>query len=210
MADLVFHDYALDEDGYRVRLFLNMLGLNPRRVAIDMFPGREPEGAAFRGLSPLGLMPVLEIDGIASAGSSAILTTLASRFDPSGRWLPREAAWHGAVMRWLGFADQALAPARQARLAALFALPADGPALERQARAAFRQLEDQLTLNRIEGNDWIVGDHPTIADLALFPSFALSRDYGIDHNDYPALRLWLRRLRTLPGFITMPGIPDYH
>ncbi len=34
---------------------------------------------------------------------------------------------------------------------------------------------------------WFVGNGPTLADLTLFPSFALSRDYGIDHDDYPTL-----------------------
>ena len=43
-----------------------------------------------------------------------------------------------------------------------------------------------------------------------FPAFALSRDFGIDHDAFPALRRWARRLRRLPGFVTMPGIPDYH
>ena len=36
------------------------------------------------------------------------------------------------------------------------------------------------------------------------------RQFGIDHDEYPALRRWARRFRTLPGFKTMPGIPDYH
>ena len=46
--------------------------------------------------------------------------------------------------------------------------------------------------------------------LALFPAIALSRDHGIDHEAYPALRRWMRSVRALPGFRTMPGIPDYH
>ena len=41
-------------------------------------------------------------------------------------------------------------------------------------------------------------------------SWLRSRDFGIDHDEYPALRRWARRFRALPGFKTMPGIPDYH
>ena len=44
----------------------------------------------------------------------------------------------------------------------------------------------------------------------LLPHFALSRDFGIEHESYPALRRWFRSVRTIPGFTTMPGIPDYH
>ena len=67
-----------------------------------------------------------------------------------------------------------------------------------------------MTGRHFDGKEWFVGDAPTFADLALFPSFALSRDYGVDHDEYPALRRWIRRFRTLNGFHTMPGIPDYH
>ncbi|OLP60260.1 glutathione S-transferase [Xaviernesmea oryzae] len=210
MSQLILHDYEMDEDSYRVRLLMSFLGVTAERVAVDMFPGHVHDSPAFRRLSPLGLMPVLEIHGTPLAGSAAILATLAACQDETRQWLPTEPALHGDVMSWLTFSERALAAARQARLCALFALAGDTARMEAEARSAFRVLEDRMTLNRIEGRDWIVGTQPTIADLALFPSFALSRDYGIDHNDYPALRLWLRRLRRLPGFITMPGIPDYH
>ncbi len=57
---------------------------------------------------------------------------------------------------------------------------------------------------------WFAGHAATIADIALFPAIALSRDIAVDHDEYPALRRWMGRVRTLPGFITMPGIPAYH
>jgi glutathione S-transferase len=44
----------------------------------------------------------------------------------------------------------------------------------------------------------------------LFPAIALSRDFGVDHDEFAALRRWMSRVRSLPGFITMPGIPAYY
>jgi glutathione S-transferase len=55
----------------------------------------------------------------------------------------------------------------------------------------------------------VAGAGPTIADVAVFPAIALSRDAEIEHDEYPALRRFIRRFRALPGFVTMPGIPDY-
>ena len=55
-----------------------------------------------------------------------------------------------------------------------------------------------------------MGDHATLADIALFPSIALSRDFGVEHDEYPALRRWMRRVRGFEGFIVMPGIPAYY
>jgi glutathione S-transferase len=46
--------------------------------------------------------------------------------------------------------------------------------------------------------------------VVLFPSIALSRDFGVEHDEYPALRRWMRRLRGLDGFIVMPGIPEFY
>ena len=56
---------------------------------------------------------------------------------------------------------------------------------------------------------FVCGDAPTVADIALFPAVALSHDCGIGHEDYPALSLWQRRIRRLPNFLSMPGIPDF-
>ena len=67
-----------------------------------------------------------------------------------------------------------------------------------------------MTARHFDGREWFVAEAATLADLSLFPSFALSRDFGVDHDEYPALRRWIRRFRALEGFRTMPGIPDYH
>jgi glutathione S-transferase len=71
-------------------------------------------------------------------------------------------------------------------------------------------MEDHMTRQRVLGKAFFVANTVTLADLALFPAFALSRDFSIDHDAFPALRRWARQLRAIDGFITMPGIPDYH
>jgi glutathione S-transferase len=70
-------------------------------------------------------------------------------------------------------------------------------------------IEDHLSDRQLAGKIWTVGDTPTIADIALFPYVMLSHDAGIGHEDYPAINLWQRQVRRLPGFVGMPGIPDY-
>jgi glutathione S-transferase len=92
----------------------------------------------------------------------------------------------------------------------MFETPADMAAAIRGARGAFRDMEDHMTARELDGGDWFVGGKPTIADVALFPAIALSRDTGIEHDAYPALGRWIRRFRGLPGFRTMPGVPDYY
>jgi len=211
MSDITLYNYDMDENSYRVRLLLAMLALQYKPVAIDMFPGQEQSKPPMLALNPLGTMPVLKDGDLVLYGTTAILLYLAKAYDPAKSWLPDEPARFGDVARWLGFCETALAPAVAARLQAIFQAPGeDETLLRKRARRAFRIMDDHMTLRHFDGKEWFVGDGPTLGDLALFPSFALSRDFGVDHDEYPALRRWIRRFRALDGFRTMPGIPDYH
>ncbi|MDE1992814.1 MAG: glutathione S-transferase family protein [Rhizobiaceae bacterium] len=210
MTEITLYNYEMDEGSYRVRLLLSMLGIAHKTIAVDMFPGAEERKAAMLALNPLGTMPVLTDGELVLRGTEAILAYLAKAYDPARRWLPQNAADFGLTGTWLHFSATALAPAVAARLQSLFDTPGDETALRAAARRAFRIMDDHMTSRQFDRLEWFVGDGPTLADLTLFPSFALSRDYGIDHDEYPALRRWLRRFRTIDGFRTMPGIPDYH
>lgn len=210
MAEIILYSYEMDEGSYRVRLLLSMLGVAHRTVAVDMFPGREHSRPAMQALNPRESMPVFRDEELVLYGAEPILTYLAVAYDPARRWLPENAAAHGLVALWLHFSATALAPAVAARLVALFGEAGDHVQLRSHARRAFRIMDDHMTIRHLEAAEWFVGDGPTLADVALFPSIALSRDYGIDHDEYPALRRWIRRFRAIEGFRAMPGIPDYH
>ena len=206
---ITLYDFELDENCYKVRLLVAMLGLTVQVVPVDMIPGAEQGRAPLLLLNPLGTLPILTDGALALREAEAILAYLAQRYDPARIWLPAAAAPFGQVMMWLGFATGVLRCAHAARHHALFE-GLDDPAAVAGSRDAFRVMDDHMTARGFTGAGWFVGDGPTLADLALFPSIALSRDYGIEHEAYPALRGWMRRVRRLPGFITMPGIPDYH
>lgn len=210
MPELILYDYEMDENCYRIRLLLAMLGVPAKTISVDMYPGGEHAKPPMLALNPMGTMPVVVDGDLVLNGTAAILLYLARTRDPAKRWLPDDPAAFGMVAMWLSFFETALAPAAAARLQSLFSTPGDENALRAAARKAFRVMDDHMTLRNFEGKAWFVADGPTLADLALFPSFALSRDYGIDHGEYPALRRWIRRFRALEAFKTMPGIPSYH
>lgn len=210
MAAITLYNYELDESCYRVRLLLSFLGLPYETVAVDMVPGGEEKSPAMLALNPLGALPVLKDGDLVLYGTEAILAYLARAYDAAGAWLPLEAPAFAGVTQWLNFSASVLPRAVEARKVALFGLRGDFEALRAAARAAFRIMDDHMTLRHLEDAEWFAGAGPTVADLALLPSFALSRDFGVDHDEFPALRRWLRRFRAVPGFRTMPGIPDYH
>jgi glutathione S-transferase len=141
--------------------------------------------------------------------AQAILCYLATRYDSSGRWLPREPELFGPVMMWVMFAGGELMAASAARLHDLLGYDLDVTTARSNAHAAFRILDDHLTRREIEGATWIVGDYPTLADVACFPYTALSNDGGIGQEDYPALRNWLCQFKRLPKFKAMAGISEF-
>jgi glutathione S-transferase len=203
-------DHELHEGAYKVRLFLSLLDVSCERRTVDFYPGAETASPQFLAINPVGDLSALVHGSLVLRDSEAILAYLARSFAKCEAWLPVEVAAFGRVMSWLGFARSQLKAAGEARMVALFGLPGDARRLAADARRAFRILDDHMTRQEHAGEIWVAGNACTIADIALFPAVALSRDFGIEHDEFPALRRWIRRLRTRPGFIVMPGIPEFY
>lgn len=204
---MILHDFPLDEECWKVRLGLGLMGIAHERRAVDVVPGRELETPAYRILVPLGRLPAWEEPGLVLRDPQAILLRLAEAHDPQRRFLPAATEARAAMQDWLFFAARDLWPAREARQAALAGGVA--PALLAAARRALQVMEDHLTERALSGAAWFVGEAPSLADIALHPAFALSRDWGLEHEAFPKVRRWARRLRDLPGYAPMPGIPDH-
>lgn len=209
-SKIVLYDFELDENCYKVRLLLSALGVGYRKIAVNMFPGNEHTEPPLLVLNPRGSLPILVDGDVVLSEAEAILCYLARAHDPAGTWLPADPKTFGTVMMWLQFAIRDLNAAWLARRHAMLDEAADEAALAAAVRRAFRLMDDHMTAREFDDAQWFVGDAPSLADLALFPAIALSRDFAVDHEAYPALRRWMRRLRGIPGFLTMPGIPDYH
>jgi glutathione S-transferase len=209
-SGLVLYNYELDDSCYRVRLALSLLGLEWQAVAVDVFPGKEHLSPPFLALNPSGRLPILRDGDLVLHGTEAILAHLARSHDPTGKWLPSQGVEFAEVMQWLIFSAHDLGVTITARQHSLFGTRGDETSLRTASSRAIRIMDDHMTARGFAQEEWFATEHPTIADIALFPAFALSRDFGIDHDEYPALRRWARRFRALPGFRTMPGIPDYH
>ncbi len=210
MSEIQLYDFELDENCYKVRLLLSVLGLSYRKITVNMVPGAEHRQAPLLALNPRGSLPILVDGELVLSEAEAILIYLARAYAPASQWLPNEPATFARLMMWLQFATRDLHAAWLARRHAMFDEPGDAVSLANVARRAFRLMDDHMTAREFDGALWFVGDASTLAELALFPAIALSRDFGIEHEAYPALRRWMRRVRAIPGFVTMPGIPDYY
>lgn len=208
---ITLHDHELSGNCYKVRQLAAWLHVPLHRVPINLHPGRQHKSAEFLALNPLGQVPVLDDGGFVLRDSQAILVYLASRYDHDGRWYPADPQLRGQITLWLAVAEDLNRTASAARTHDTLgdARVAVAPA-RAGARAVFRTLDDHLAERASAGAQWLVGDAPTIADIACFPYVALAQDGGLSLDACPALRHWVWRFRHLPGFIGMGGImvPD--
>ncbi len=202
------YDYELSGNCYKVRLLLGALSVPFERVELDFYPGREHKSARFLAINPLGQLPVIDDGGFVLRDAQAILVYLATRYDASGLWCPRDdAAALARIVLWLGFAGDLTATAGAARLHDTMFYDADIDQCRAGAHALFRVLDEHLWFAEQQGQDWLCSTgHPTIADLACFPYVMLSEEGGIPRLPYPAIRRWADRVERIPRFTPMPGI----
>lgn len=146
---------------------------------------------------------MIEDGDVVLADSNAILTYLALRYDTGRRWYPSEAAAASRVQRWLSVAAGELAsgPAA-ARVASLFNVPLDRERAKAIAKELFKVVDRELACR-----SFLAGEHPTIADIALYSYTAHAPEGGVALDPYPQISGWLRRVEALSGFVPMPRTP---
>jgi glutathione S-transferase len=205
---ITLYDYELSGNCYKLRLLMNFLKIQYKRVAVEFYPGQEHKSDWFLKLNPLGQLPVIDDEGFVLRDAQAILVYLASRYDPHDLWYPRSAPiLLGEIGQWLAFADGITTTASVARLHDGLFYDIDVAAARAGAHRLFRILDEHLWFREHERCDWIcIAAHPTIADIACFPYVMLSDEGGISRQDYPAIRRWSDRFKRVSGFIVMPGI----
>ncbi len=191
------HRMALSGHCHRVQLFLSLLGLPIELIDVDLASGahKTPE---FLSLNPFGQVPVIQDGDVTLADANAILVYLEGRYAP-GQWLPRDPLQAAQVQRWLSAAAGPLAfGAAAARVAEVFKRPGD----PRDAIARAHGLLKVMDVTLAE-QPFLVGERATLADVAMYSYTAHAPEGRVSLGDYPAVRAWLARIESLPGFVPM-------
>jgi len=141
-----------------------------------------------QAVNPMGEIPVLEEDGVKLTQTAPILLRLADRF---GRFQGTGEAARYEVLRWLFWDNQN----RRAFT------PGTDPKVLDFMRG---RVDDFLGIveRRFEGQPFVAGDEPTVADLSMtgyfvFPKHESGYDLAASH---PAVDAWLQRVAALPGW----------
>ncbi len=181
----VLYSYFRSSAAYRVRIALNLKGLQARHEFVHLNrDGGQQFSAAFRAKNPQALVPVFSDQGIDLAQSIAIIEYLEERH-PQPPLLPSPPEVRARVRQIaLGIACD-IHPLNNLRV--LKYLGATLGVNEEQKNAWVQHwitlglsgLEQQLAGHPLTGT-CCVGDTPTLADCCLVPQWFSAERFGVD------------------------------
>lgn len=200
---LILHEYAQSGNCYKVRLTAALLGLTLERREYDIMRGETRTSAFLANVNANGRIPVLQAGTRFIPESNAACFYLADgsplvpadRFGRADmlRWMFWEQYNHEpnvATMRfWIAFVGEAnLTDAQRALI----------PGKRAAGEAALRLMDEHL-----DGRAWLVGDGPTLADVALYAYTHVAESGGFRLGATPAVQAWLARVADLSGYVPM-------
>jgi maleylacetoacetate isomerase len=188
MSKPLLFDYFRSSACYRVRIALNLKGVEYDAVPVDLLEGAQ-RGDDYRVRNPQGLVPALEIDGLFLTQSVAIVDYL-DRTRPESPLLPSDPA-DAAHVRALALAIACdIHPLNNLRVLKYLGGSLGQP---QHARDAWYRhwIEEGFTALEAMAAPWagrfLFGDSPTLADVCLVPQMFNARRFGVPLDAYPAL-----------------------
>jgi len=194
---ITIHSFPLSGHAHRVELFASLAGIKHEVNNINLAEG-EHKQAPFLALNPLGQVPTIEDGKMVISDSNAILVYLARKYAPD--YLPQEPELEAEIQKFLTLAagELAFGPAA-ARLINVFNAPIDADFAKAIAEKVLTKLDDHLV-----DREFLVGNKPTIADIAIYSYTAHAPEGDISLTPYPNVQRLLANIESLPGFKAMP------
>ncbi|EIT71315.1 MULTISPECIES: maleylacetoacetate isomerase [Hydrocarboniphaga] len=187
------HTYYRSSASYRVRIALNLKGLEAEHLPVHLTrDGGEQFLAKFRATNPAALVPVLEDGSERIAQSLAIIEYLDERY-PESPLLPASAA-DRAWVRQIALAIACdIHPLNNLRVLKYLTGPIGLSEEQKQTwirhwiDLGLQALESRLATSPRRGA-FCFGDRPTLADCCLVPQLFNAERFGMALDAYPTLR----------------------
>ena len=201
---LVLYGYWRSSSAYRVRIALNLKGLDYRQEYVHLVrDGGQQHSPEYRALNPLGLVPAL-VDGSAVIVQSLAICEYLEETRNGMALLPEDAVGRAWVRSFVQSISSEIQPLNN--LGVMHYLK-DG--LGQQPEAVSRWYRHWIErgfialetwLNQAVSGEYCFGDQPTLADCFLVPQVYNAERFKCDLGNYPRIREVTERCRTLEAF----------
>jgi glutathione S-transferase len=192
------YDFLSSGNGYKVRLLMAQLRIPYERIEIDILDGQSRTDE-FLAINPNGRIPVLEMNAEERlVESNAILVYLAegTPYFPKARWQ------RAKVLEWMFFEQYSHEPniATPRFWKMYFPVTEDRQGLlEQKMRLGYEALA--VMERHLARRSFFVTDEYSIADISLYAYTHVAHEGGFDLSPFPAVRAWLERVRSQPGYV---------
>ena len=206
MSDsLILHEQMASGNCYKIRLTAALLEMPIELREYDITKGETRTPDFMRTVNANGRIPTLQVGDRFITESNAACYYLAQgtplvpedRFEHADmlRWMFWEQYSHEpniATLRfWLCWVDiENLTDVQRLQIP-----------LKRDAGNAALKLMDE----HLNGREWLVGNHLTLADVCLFAYTHVADAGGFELGRYRNVTAWIKRVRAQPNFLAIEG-----
>lgn len=182
----------------RVLWLAEELGLDYRQVDVRWF--KEAKSAEHRARNPMAAVPVIDDDGFVLWESMAINLYLIRKH--GGPLAPADPQAEARATQWSFWVVSECEPWMLSLFGLAEADPADTAKADARERA-IKRLDRPLAAleTSLEGRDYLLGDHFTVADLNVASVFAWGKQGGLDFSTWPQVEAWLGRCFARPRMV---------
>jgi maleylacetoacetate isomerase len=188
MSKPVLFDYFRSSACYRVRIALNLKGIDYEAAPVDLLHGKQKE-AEYLDRNPQGFVPMLDVDGHRITQSLAIIEYLdATRPEPA--LLPADPADAAHVRALALIIACDIHPLNNLRVLKYLGGPLGQDEETRNAWYRHWVIEGLAAIEAQaapRAGRFLFGDSPTLADVCLVPQLFNARRFEVPLEAYPTL-----------------------
>ncbi|MGQ7289496.1 maleylacetoacetate isomerase [Vreelandella venusta] len=198
------YGYFRSSAAYRVRIALNLKGLDYDQVPINLVKG-EQRGGDQLARNPQGMVPSLVLDDNSVVNQSLAICEYLDERHPKPALLPADALARARVRALAQSVACEIHPLNNLRVLKYLVgeLGVDEAAKLAWYRhwitEGFSALEATLSTDPSSG-DFCHGDTPTLADICLIPQVYNAERFECDLSAYPTIQRIAANCRALPAF----------